>query len=195
MPSDERRYARHGSIVLGYHGTEASIANDLVLQKIAHLKKSDGQNEWLGHGIYFWEGDPERALDWARNGHAKAPISEPAVVGAIIDLGVCLDLTTNAGCLEVQEGHEMLVSSYAASGIDMPVNKEDGRRELDCVVIQAIHKYRETHQRVAYDTVRGLFQEGQPLYPGAGFSRWNHAQIAVRSTACIRGYFLPLKAP
>ncbi|HZU36516.1 MAG TPA: hypothetical protein VFA18_11435 [Gemmataceae bacterium] len=42
-----------------------------------------------------------------------------------------------------------------------------------------------------YDTVRAAFLEGEPVYPGAGFSRENHIQIAVRNSACILGVFRP----
>ena len=42
-----------------------------------------------------------------------------------------------------------------------------------------------------YDTVRGAFLEGKPAYPGAGFSREGHIQIAVRNSACILGVFRP----
>ena len=34
-----------------------------------------------------------------------------------------------------------------------------------------------------------LYFEGDALYPGAGFRRKNHIQIAVRSVHCIKGYF------
>ncbi len=37
-----------------------------------------------------------------------------------------------------------------------------------------------------------MFQEGAPLYPGAGFSTKNHIQVCVRDPSCIRGYFRPI---
>jgi hypothetical protein len=43
---------------------------------------------------------------------------------------------------------------------------------------------------VPFDTVRALFVEGGPAYPGAGFNERNHIQIAVRSRAAIKGLFL-----
>ena len=42
-----------------------------------------------------------------------------------------------------------------------------------------------------FDTVRGLFVEGQRAYPGGGFFRKTHTQIAVRSDHCIKGIFVP----
>ena len=42
-----------------------------------------------------------------------------------------------------------------------------------------------------FDTVRGMFTEGEELYDGAAFYRQSHVQVAVRSVDCIRGYFFP----
>lgn len=42
-----------------------------------------------------------------------------------------------------------------------------------------------------YDTVRGLFVEGDPIYPNAGFTEKTHVQISVINPNCIKGYFLP----
>ncbi len=46
--------------------------------------------EWLGHGIYFWENDPQRALEWAQDGSSKSKIKQPSVVGAVWNLELCL---------------------------------------------------------------------------------------------------------
>jgi hypothetical protein len=53
--------------------------------------------DWLGDGVYFWDHNARRAFDFASE-VAKRPhpsgqkIKTPAVVGAIIDLGYCLNL-------------------------------------------------------------------------------------------------------
>jgi hypothetical protein len=90
-------YQSHPSFILGFHGTESSIASALVNRTEGHLKHSAGSFEWLGHGIYFWENDPLRAYEWAAAGNAKIEIEEPDAVGAILDLKLCLDLTTRSG--------------------------------------------------------------------------------------------------
>ena len=38
---------------------------------------------------------------------------------------------------------------------------------------------------------RGVFFEGDDLYPNAGFKEKNHIQIAIRNTNCIKGFFIP----
>lgn len=192
MGNSWQLYQRHPSFVLGFHGTDADIVERLVSRKLDHLEQSEGSYEWLGPGIYFWENDPQRALEWARDGRAKHRARTPAVVGAIIDRGYCLDLTTRIGCDEVAEASQTLVASYAASGIPL-VQNTGGHRELDCQVITTLHAYRRTGGLEPYDTVRGLFPEDVPLYEGAGFRRGNHTQIAVLNTNCILGYFNPIE--
>ena len=195
MASDWALYQRHTAFVLGFHGTEDAIAQNVIGRNIAHLEHSRGRFEWLGHGIYFWEGDPQRALEWAQDGNAKKKIKNPGVVGAIIDLGLCLDLTTRTGLDEIAQAHATLVESYAASCQPVPDNtggKDRFKRELDCQVIQALHLYRKENGLAPYDSVRAPFPEDEPLYEGAGFRKRNHIQIAVINPECIKGYFRPI---
>lgn len=197
MTSPWSLYQRHPSFVLGFHGTERKLVTRLVSQRTKHLEKSEGVHEWIGHGIYFWENDPQRGMEWALDGNARRKIAEPDVVGAVIDLGLCLDLTTRAALDEVERAHVVLSDTYTRAGMPMPTNKggpDKLKRELDCQVIQALHLYREQHNLPPYDTVRAPFPEDLPLFEGAGFRRRNHVQIAVRNKACIKGYFRPLKA-
>ena len=190
-------YQRQPAFVLGFHGTDKRVVSDIVQRKIAHLNKSEDTTEWLGHGVYFWENDPERALDWARNGKTKGKVTSPDAVGAIIDLGFCLDLTTMSGLAEVTEAYEILRHSYLAEGLDLPKNTvghDKVKRELDCAVIQALHGYRLDKRLKPYDSVRAPFPEKAPLYDQSGFRARNHIQICVISPEnCIKGYFRPIK--
>ncbi len=166
----------------------------VVQGHIQHLKRSEGRFEWLGHGVYFWENDPQRGLEWAESGNTRKKIVHPAVVGAVLDLGHCLDLTTRMGLDEIDAAYANLKETYARAGLAMPTNsggKDKFKRELDCQVIQALHLYRKDQDLPAYDSVRAPFPEDDPLYEGAGFRRRNHIQIAVISLDCIKGYFLP----
>ncbi|MDA8254060.1 MAG: hypothetical protein M0Z99_00200 [Betaproteobacteria bacterium] len=195
MANDWALYQRHTAFVLGFHGTEETIVEQVVTRQIAHLDHSQGRYEWLGHGIYFWENDPQRALEWAQDGNVKKKIKKPSLVGAVIDLGLCLDLTTRTGLDEITQAHATLVESYAASGQTPPSNtggKDRFKRELDCQVIQALHLYRQEKGLAPYDSVRAPFPEDEPLYEGAGFRKRNHIQIAVINPECIRGYFRPI---
>ncbi|MEC0145122.1 hypothetical protein [Paenibacillus alginolyticus] len=82
----------------------------------------------------------------------------------------------------------------------MPVHK-NGRgnesqdlllRFLDCAVIQSVHEFNREMGLKQYDSVRGVFFEGNELYPGAGFMEKNHIQICVINPNCIKGYFKPM---
>ncbi|RTE08142.1 hypothetical protein [Paenibacillus whitsoniae] len=198
-------YANLPSFVLGFHGCDKSVTDQIINHK-EQLKKSENAYDWLGHGIYFWENDPYRALNFAkylkehpeRIKEGATPINEPSVIGAIIDLGHCLN-AIEASSLEIIRNHyELLKETSIASGKELPKNRK-GRdsndllvRDLDCAVIQSIHAYNDQkEERRSYDSVRGMFIEGDELYPNAGFRDKNHIQICVRNMQCVKGYFLP----
>ena len=58
------------------------------------LKPSVNAYDWLGHGIYLWERSPGRALQWAQEMERipNSHINVSSVIGAVINLGECLDL-------------------------------------------------------------------------------------------------------
>jgi hypothetical protein len=180
-------------IIIGYHGCTEDFARDLLLgiKVIAEWQPSTNEWDWLGHGIYFWEHSPERALRWA---HEKASPGQglPAVLGAVIQLGRCFDLLNESVTAILANGYQGLVQAYADQGRPLPVNRgpEGKRRELDCVVLNdCLGRLQDAG--LAYDTVRGAFLEGDPVYPGAGIRRETHLQIAVRNPDCILGVFRP----
>jgi hypothetical protein len=86
MPVD--RFAR---TVLGYHGCDPEFAEKLLNGDVPidDWRPSTNDYDWLGHGIYFWEYAPERALTWTN----RPTAAKDGVIGAIIQLGNCLDLT------------------------------------------------------------------------------------------------------
>lgn len=90
------------SFILGYHGCDKSVAERLL--KGEPFRKSENDYDWLGPGVYFWEANPRRALSFA--GEAKNrksfQIKAPYVVGAVVDLGLCLDLASEAGIEQVR---------------------------------------------------------------------------------------------
>ncbi|MCK5154883.1 MAG: hypothetical protein KAQ69_00535 [Spirochaetales bacterium] len=82
----------------------------------------------------------------------------------------------------------------------MPINKKVDTnsddyplRYLDCAVIQMIHQRNEWGKKTPYDSVRGVFWEGNAPYNTSGFREKNHIQINVRNPNCIKGYFIPRK--
>jgi len=77
----------------------------------------------------------------------------------------------------------------------MPQNRPLGgskallMRHLDCAVIETLHRHRQVQAQPSFDTARGVFVEGEALYPGAAIQRFNHIQVCVRNPECIKGYF------
>ncbi len=196
----ENLYSHRSQFVLGFHGCDKALAEDVVLGK-KMLKESDHDYDWLGHGIYFWENNVERAEQWAdANSKRKGSmISTPGVLGAFLDLGNCLDLTDSGSLQQLKLPYETLKKTLFLAGLDMPVNVDPVRvkskdrilRKLDCAVISTLHKLRQNAGLPPYDSVRGVFWEGDELYPGAGFREKNHIQIAIINPNCIKGFFLP----
>ena len=186
-------YSKLPNLVLGFHGCHKDVF-DAVVKNGQHLKRSENEYDWLGNGIYFWEKSYERAYDWA-----KARYHENAsVVGAVIDLGYCLNLTDYNSLEVLQNGYKLLVASCENTGDSMPVNK-NGRsktdlllRNLDCSVIEMIHNYNERMGIESYDSIRGIFTEGKEAYPGAGFVEKTHVQLCIVNPNCIKGYFAPM---
>jgi hypothetical protein len=179
-------------IVVGYHGCPESFARDLLAGKKSFREWQPSQNEWdwLGNGIYFWEHAPNRALRWARERYRRR--QKPAVLGAYLQLGRCFDLLDEAITSLLAETYTRLARSFAAERRPLPENRgrEGKRRELDCLVInRCLDNFQG--DAIHYDTVRGAFLEGEPVYPGAGFPRESHIQVAVRNSACILGVFRP----
>jgi hypothetical protein len=196
---------------LGYHGCSGETAERLLGGE--DFEQSNKDYDWLGPGAYFWEGDPQRALEWATQRSGSRAYKAPTVVGAVIDLGNCLDLTTRSHLDLIAYYFELFRADQQAAGAQLPAN-EDMRhdaagdkllRYLDRAVISFLHEqideeigtakaFGEFPRVQAFDSVRGLFPEGEPAYPGAGFLRKTHTQIAVRNPACIKGVFRPRPA-
>src|SRR4051812_18420620 len=85
---------RHDRMVLAYHGCDVAIAERLLAGEPFH--RSENDYDWLGAGGYFWEYGADRALQFARDQQRRGKITEPAVVGALVQLGNCFDLLDTA---------------------------------------------------------------------------------------------------
>lgn len=177
------------SFVLGYHGCDQAVANALL--NGAEFKHSKNDYDWLGSGIYFWEANPKRGLDFAKEVENRTgKIAIPAVVGAVIELGLCLDLTTQAGIDQVKQSFDSLSKALKLSKSPLPRNKSGLlRRNLDCAVINYLHHIRREQQAPAIDSVKGIFVEGSPVYEDSGFFHKTHVQICVCNPDCIKGVF------
>ncbi|MGA7832120.1 MAG: hypothetical protein WCA21_14270 [Terracidiphilus sp.] len=177
------------SFVLAYHGCDRDLGKRL-LSGSASFKPSENDFDWLGPGVYFWESNPHRALEFAQEKHKRGErVRNPFVVGAVIDLGLCLDLTTKDSLENLRDAHRSLLGTIPEGGL-LPVNgPEDWRRRLDCAVIRCLHQILRDSEAQPVDTVRGIFTEGNPIYTGSKFLEKTHVQIAVVNLDCIKAIF------
>jgi hypothetical protein len=185
------------AFVLGYHGCDREVAESLLSG--APFTSSQNDWDWLGHGVYFWEANPLRGLEFARvlqrwrAAHGRLPeIYEPYVIGAVIDLDLCLDLFSSSGVEAIASAYEDFMQYCEAAGLPIPTNTGGADlpyRNLDCAVINHLHSVLARAGLPAFDTVKGPFMEGGTVYPGSGFHRKTHIQICVRNLACIKGVF------
>ncbi|MCK5876519.1 MAG: hypothetical protein KAG43_02700 [Candidatus Marithrix sp.] len=189
-------YKHHPTLVLGFHACEHKIGEE-ILGGEKGFKVSENDFDWLGSGMYFWENSPSRAKSYGIELKEKRnKLNNPMVIGAVIHLGRCFDLL-EYHCLEVLQEHYLsLKKLYSTANKPMPTNEtafigdsDKLYRKLDCAVIEYMHSEIDT----PFDTIRGVFWEGEELYPGAGFKEKNHIQLCVRNPNCIKGYFRPLE--
>lgn len=179
-------------LLLAFHGSDRSVANRLVAGD--PFKASNNAYDWLGRGIYSWEPNPKRAFDFASElaVSERSSITQPDVVGAVLSLGYCPDLTTKAGLDTAAIAPEKLIALFAAAGDDREVAQNHPdllRRFLDCAVINRLHDIREDAGETAFDSVRGVFVEGEPLYPTYGFHHKTHIQLVILNPECIKAVF------
>ena len=193
-------FVQHRQVV-AFHGTRREIGEAVLLGQ-RELEAQPKRWHWLGQGVYFWEHGPARAYEWARAHYGE----EAYVLGAHLNLGLCLDLTDTWATDLLKEGYEALRLVREEQGKAMPRN-ESGvgaapgdrlLRPLDCAVIDMLNRLNDEAAKAdpggrrPFQTVRGVFEEGEEAFPGACIRTRTHVQIAVRDMACILGYFRPL---
>ncbi len=202
-------YRLRQGYVLGFHGCDEKT-RDAVISGQSQLLQSKNNWDWLGNGVYFWEHSEKRALEYAhilkKNPHrCSKKIEKPAVLGAVLSLGKCLDLLTHDHLDLLRISHTLFVENCSREKKELPVNKTVNNdpdfplRFLDCAVIEFLHSItklnrgRKDNSLSPFDSVRSVFWEGSPLYDGAGFRKNNHIQLCIRNPNCIKGYFLPME--
>ena len=191
-------YEKTTPYIIGFHGCDQSVADILLSSDQPTFKKSTNNYDWLGNGMYFWENDPNRAWEYILEVQKREPdrIINPTVVGAVLDLGHCLNLVENKYINLLRDTFNKYKAGMDENGLEMPANRSTSSndhdnlfRHLDCAVIEFIHTLADYEP---FDSVRGMFIEGGVVYEGAGFHEKTHVQIAIRTPEMIKGYFRPL---
>ena len=204
-------YDSRTNLIIGFHGCDKSVRDSLINNPNTIIK-SEKPYDWLGHGIYFWENNYDRALKWANDKAKRKLIDNPSVIGAVLELKYCFDLLDSRFITTLKQYYELMAESYKILNKELPKNrdipndknKDKILRELDCTVIEFMHqsilnqiiedeKVKGFSEFNTFDSARGVFTEGSEIYPGAGILDKNHIQICIRNPNCIKGFFLPRK--
>ncbi len=158
-------YDRLPGLILGYHGCDRAVGEGVLSGKV-DLMGSKNSYDWLGHGIYFWENNSVRAIEWARllqhipRGNRRK-IRHPMAIGAVIDLGLCLNLLDAAFLAQLPLAYDELRDFHERSGQPFPENrplagsKDLLLRHLDCAVIETLHQLRNDGNKPSFDTAPG----------------------------------------
>lgn len=202
-------YRNRPNLTIGFHGCDEEVRNQLVNLPNT-VKKSQETYDWLGNGFYLWENNYERALQWAKDKQKRGSLKTPSVVGVVYLLDYCLDFTDSEFIDILSNYYKLLKEDLKVSGKSVPINRDLPNdmyhdlilRELDCAVIEYLHQKIDEKikqdivnngfsELYPFDTVRGMFTEGGPVFEGAGIQTKNHIQVCIRNLNCIKGFFIP----
>lgn len=186
--------------VIGFHGTTLENAENITLE---NFTPSESPIEWLGHGIYFWQDNPLRAFYWAARNSDKSSYEELAIVQVRLNLANCLDLLDQYWQRYLRIAFDEYINSTDEAKSQhpyVPLRKADdktlfsvdenwkptwlghGFNSLDCEVVNTAYLLSQTWG-TEFNSVRGVFFEGQPIYPASHFFNRSHAQICVKPEA------------
>lgn len=164
--------------VVAFHGTRKSTAKRLVAGD--SFGPSENDDDWLGHGVYFWEYAPQQAWWWAQRRYAE----DAAVVGAMIRLGRCFDLLDPSNADVLSAAGRRHDAAMTAAGQPVP-NNANTHKYRDCAIFNYMFtKMDELDKR--YESARAVFvpllpKKGLPrLWTRSGVFRGSHVQLSVR---------------
>ncbi len=125
--------------VVAFHGTRRSTASKLVAGE--PFGKSENDDDWLGHGIYFWEFAPQQAWWWAERRYG----GDAAVVGSLVRLGRCIDLLDPSNADLLATAHEELDGALTAAGHSLK-NNAHTHKYRDCAVFNYLFAKLQSEQ-------------------------------------------------
>lgn len=164
------------NVTSGFHGTNLTAAQLIVRDG---FKESENYYDWLGRGVYFWQEGRARATTWAKEKFGD----DWAVVEAELDLSSCMDLLDPKWYSLLNDAWNTLVESYRARGEPLP-RQEGLIHGMDCEVIDFVVAG-AVQNGLDIGSVRAVFQEGKPAFPGSAMFDLSHIQIAIRDLSLI----------
>lgn len=176
IPSRQTTFDYDRTLV-AFHGTRKSTARDLVAGRPFGASTND--DDWLGHGIYFWEFAPQQAWWWAEKRYG----ANAAVVGALVRLGKCVDLLDPSNADLLVRAHDDLRATMHAARKPLP-SDANNHKYLDCAVFNWLYArleqagYRaESCRAVFVPLISGKMPR---LWTRSGVFRGAHIQLCVR---------------
>ena len=202
-------YDLRPNLIIGFHGCDLRV-RDKLLNHPNEIVISKKPYDWLGHGMYFWENNYERAMQWAEDKKRRGAVETPAVIGAVLFLGYCCDLTDSKCIGNLANAYALMAERSRQLGRKLPVNRDMPHdqhrdkllRDLDCSTIEYMHDYLVTKvrhdirqkgfsQTKVFDSTRGIFTEGGPAFESSEIQARTHTQLCIRNLNCIQDFFLP----
>jgi len=152
-----------------YHGTDLASAENIVATRT--FVPSNGEDDYLGEGIYFFEGSEWHARDWAKRKAKGKPVG---TICAFINLGRCLDLSNKE--------HRDFLRKIALK----LVTERRVPQVSDALVINFV----TVTFKGRVDTVRAVYcnpnyREGAKIFPGSRFYDYSQLMICVKNPRCI----------
>lgn len=174
--------------IIGYHGTRLSTAKRIV-SRSSDFTPSANDDDWLGHGIYFWEYAPQQAWDWA---HRRYKDEQVAVLGCMIRLGNCFDLLEPGNAMKLKNFHSRLQREARLATKKLPKNYK-AKKRLDCAVFQYAAAIFEQEEGEELDSIRAVYvptQGKDRLWESSWLYHETHIQLCIRNPRCILGTWL-----
>lgn len=175
--------------VVGFHGTTLETAKRIVSGETT-FRVSRNDDDWLGHGIYFWEYAPQQAWAWARKRYALR--TRIAVVGAMIRLRNCFDLLEPDNVRTLLAVRTQMERDREEAG-ERPFRKNArAKKYYDCLVFEYAYALFQSQENPV-DSISAVYapsNSSSRLWKSSWISQDAHIQICVRNPSCILGAWL-----
>lgn len=183
------RFADYHRTVVGYQDTRKSTALRIV-QGLEGYKGSEKPDDWLGHGIDFWDFAPKQAWTWAeQRRRIEGWGEEVAVLASMIRLGNGFDLL-DPDNLEVLTGFRREYEQLERETGRTPRANYNKSKFVDCAVFQFADAAFAVGEDPV-DTCHAVFvPSNERLWTRSGVHRLAHIQWCVRNPDCILSTWL-----
>jgi hypothetical protein len=162
---------------IGYHGTSQAVAQVILRDGFTFSRNI---YDWLGDGVYFFQDAPHRAREWAQQRHGQ----DGVVIRSVIRLDDCLDLLDIQWNVFLEAAYTSVVEASQRSSVPLP-RQTGGAHRLDRIVVNYAVDMLLADYSMTVRSLRGVFGEGGPVFPGSAILDRAHVQIAVRDLSLI----------